>query len=89
MIGFVKRATPNQTDFFTIISSPFLIKILFLSLIFYIAYKLKTLSLDGFLGALLMGVIIILVGSKHFFMLSLVFFILSSILSKILKRLLL
>ncbi|MEL1230423.1 MAG: DUF92 domain-containing protein [Candidatus Neomarinimicrobiota bacterium] len=86
MMGFIERATPNQNDFFTILSSPFLIKILCLSFIFYIAYKFKTLSLDGFLGALLMGVIIILIGSKHFFMLLAIFFILSSILSKILKK---
>ena len=73
-------------DLETILSSLFLIKILCLALIFYVAFKLKTLSLDGFLGAFLMGVIIILVGSQYFFMLLAIFFILSSVLSKILKR---
>ena len=73
MIGFVERVAPNQSDSFTILSSPFLILILCLALIFYIAFKLKTLSLDGFLGAFLMGVIIILVGSQYFFMLLAIF----------------
>ena len=86
MIGFVERVAPKQPDSFTILSSPFLILILFLALIFYVAFKLRTLSLDGFLGAFLMGVIIILIGSQYFFMLLAIFFILSSALSKILKR---
>jgi len=86
MIGFVERATPNKSGLLTILSSPFLITILCSALIFYIAFRLKTLSIDGFLGAFLMGVIIILIGSQYFFMLLAIFFILSSVLSKILKR---
>ena len=86
MIGFIERDTPNKSDLLNILSSPFLITILCSALIFYIAFKLKTLSIDGFLGAFLMGVIIILIGSQYFFMLLAIFFILSSVLSKILKK---
>ena len=86
MIGFVERVAPNESDSFTILTSPFLILILGLALIFYVAFKLKTLSLDGFLGALIMGVIIILVSSQYSFILLAIFFILSSVLSKVLKN---
>jgi len=86
MIGFIERVAPNTSNIFTILSSSFLFLILFLVLIFYLAFKLKTLSLDGFLGAFMMGVIIILIGSQYFFVLLTIFFILSSIISKMLKE---
>ena len=86
MIGFIENVSPIQSNFFTILSSPTLVFILFLVLLFYFAFKLKTLSLDGFFGALLMGIIIILIGSKIFLVPLAIFFVFSSILSKILKR---
>ena len=86
MIGFIERISPIQSNFFAILSSPTLIFILFLVLVLYFAFKLKTLSLDGFLGALLMGIIIILIGSKIFLVTLAIFFILSSVLNKILKE---
>ena len=86
MIGFIERVPPNQFNFFTILPSPLLFLILFLGLAFYLAFKLKTLSLDGFLGAFMMGVIVILIGSQYFFVLLSIFFILSSIINKMLKE---
>jgi len=86
MIGFVEKVAPNKSDLLTILFSPFLITILCSAIIIYIAFKLKTLSIDGFLGAFLMGVIIILIGSQYFFMLLAIFFVLSSFLSKVLKK---
>jgi len=55
-------------------------------IIFSIAYKFKSLSLSGYFGGLIMGIIIILFGGWFYLYPICVFFILSSILSKIVKK---
>ncbi len=60
--------------------------ILFMVLVFYFSYKTKALSLSGIFGAFIMGVIIVTLGSNTYLIPIAIFFILSSILSKILKN---
>ena len=57
-----------------------------LTLLFYFAYNLNTLNMSGFFGGLMMGILIIILSSPVNLITLTVFFVFSSILSKILKN---
>ena len=85
MIGFLESFPPSTSYLFdTIIIETLFIQIS-ITILFYIAYRLKALTLDGLLGGLVMGFIIILLGSYYYLLPLAIFFILSSFLSKILR----
>ena len=84
MIGFL-----DNFIFFSELPDQFAFSIyslLFVIIIFSIAYKFRSLSMSGYFGGLIMGIIIILFGGWFYLVPICVFFILSSILSKLVKQ---
>ena len=86
MLGFLEAIPSISLDFTSILFSEKLLLIYLITLLFYIAYRLNTLSLDGLFGGMIMGTLIILLGFEYHLMCMAIFFILSSLLSKVLKR---
>ena len=86
MLGFLEAIPSISLNLTSILFSEKLLLIYLITLLFYIAYRLNTLSLDGLFGGMIMGTLIILLGSEYHLMCMAIFFILSSLLSKVLKR---
>ncbi len=84
MIGYVHRFTGSK-QFFDLTITEFSILLLIIILLLLLAYKLKSLSRSGYFGSLIMGIIIMLIGSWQFLVPLAVFFIFSSFISKITK----
>lgn len=86
MLGFLEGIPSISLTIMDILLSEKLLLIYLITFLFFIAYRLRTLSLDGLFGAGIMGTLIILYGSRYHLLSLATFFILSSLLSKILKK---
>ena len=86
MIGFLESFPPSSSHLLDAMIIEKLFILISITILFFIAYKLKALTLDGFFGGLVMGFIITLIGSYYYLMPLAIFFILSSLLSKILRN---
>ena len=85
MIGYFNHVSESGQFFeLTVSSSSMLLFIVILLL--FAAYYYGSLSRSGFYGALIMGIIVTLIGSWRFLFPLAAFFILSSLLSKIVKN---
>jgi len=85
MIGYFNHVSESGQFFeLTVSSSSILLFIVILLL--FVAYYYGSLSRSGFYGALIMGIIVTLIGSWRFLLPLAAFFILSSLLSKIVKN---
>jgi uncharacterized protein (TIGR00297 family) len=85
MIGYFNHVSESGQFFeLTVSSSSILLFIVILLL--FAAYYYGSLSRSGFYGALIMGIIVTLIGSWRFLFPLAAFFILSSLLSKIVKN---
>lgn len=85
MIGFEDHVTETGT-FFNLSISDSAIILFYIVLLFSLAYHFHSLTRSGFYGGLIMGIIITLIGSWRFLVPLAVFFVLTSILSKIIKN---
>lgn len=85
MIGFLETIPPSQRLTFDSLVSDTMLMIIAIIVLLYIAYRLNTLTLSGFFGGLLMGIIMVMLGYQLYLIPIAIFFILSSLLSKILK----
>ena len=83
MIG-LNHEISSQSENAQIIQTSFLIIIM--SLILFLPYQIKSLSLSGYFGSITMGTLIILYGELYHFLILALFFILSSLLNIILKK---
>ena len=86
MIGFLECIPSISLNLTSILFSENLLLIYIITFLFYLAYRLETLSLDGLFGGMIMGTLIILLGSEYHLICMTIFFVLSSLLSKVLKR---
>jgi len=86
MLGFLEGIPSISLNIMDILLSEKLLLIYLITFLFFVAYRLRTLSLDGLFGAGIMGTLIILFGSKYHLFSIATFFILSSLLSKVLKN---
>ena len=62
------------------------LKLIAITFVLYIPFKIKLLSLSGYFGSITMGALIVLFGNTVQFMLIALFFVLSSILNFIIKK---
>ena len=85
MIGYFNHVSESG-KFFELTASSSSILLFIVILLLYAAYYYGSLSRSGFYGALIMGILVILIGSWRFLFPLAAFFILSSLLSKIVKN---
>ncbi|MBT5760913.1 MAG: DUF92 domain-containing protein [Candidatus Marinimicrobia bacterium] len=84
MIGYLNNVSESSGLFNLSISNASLF-IFVIILLFSIAYHFRSLNRSGYYGALIMGILITIIGNWHFLVPLSVFFILSSILSQLIK----
>ena len=85
MIGYFEHVSETG-HFFNLTISASSIFLFLIILLFSVAYQFHSLSRSGYYGGLVMGILITLIGSWRFLIPLAVFFILSSILSKLIKN---
>ena len=86
MIGFFEIIPSSQELMIDVLLSEKIVMIIVIIFLLYIAYLLKALTSSGFSGGLVMGIIIVMLGHQYYLIPIAIFFILSSLLSKILKN---
>ena len=86
MIGFFEIIPSSKELMIDVLLSEKIVMIIVIIFLFYIAYLLKALTSSGFSGGLVMGIIIVMLGHQYYLIPIAIFFILSSLLSKILKN---
>ncbi len=82
MLCFFELATPSNNIF----NNNSIIILMVIFALFFISYRLRILTKSGFTGGLTMGIIVTILGSYKYLVPLTIFFILSSFLSKILKK---
>ena len=83
MIGYFRHVS-EANNFFNLTVSNLSIVLFIVILLFSVAYQFNALSRSGYYGGMIMGIVISILGSWHHLLRVAVFFILSSILSKVL-----
>lgn len=76
----------DVNNVFDILNSEIFILFMIMITLIFIAYKIKVLSLSGFLGAAIMGTFLIMLKNFYYIIIFIIFFVSCSIISKIFKR---
>ena len=85
MIGYFRHVA-EADNFFNLAVSDLSIVLFIVIFLFSVAYQFNALSRSGYYGSMIMGIIISMMGSWRYLLPLAVFFILSSILSKVLRN---
>ena len=85
MVGFINYLSESNNNIVDIVFSMTSLMVLVIFCLFTFSYWLKSLNKSGFCGALIMAIVILLLGSLIHLISLAIFFILSSIISKVFK----
>lgn len=85
MVGFINNLSESNNNIVDILFSMTSLMVLLIFCLFTFSYWLKSLNKSGFCGALIMAIVILLLGSLIHLISLAIFFILSSIISKVFK----